>query len=84
MHRDNTRESTLTFLNSRERIRVLQGPDSQGLVEQAVAAPDGIALVERHHRDVPVYTPVVDSQLDSHKYIVPGLGDFGDRLYGTV
>ena len=49
-----------------------------------VAAPEGIALVERHHPDVPVYTPTVDSQLDAHKYIVPGLGDFGDRLYGTV
>ena len=49
-----------------------------------VAAPDGVALVERQHPDVPVYTPVVDSHLDAHKYIVPGLGDFGDRLYGTV
>ena len=49
-----------------------------------VAAPDGVALVERHHPDVPVYTPVVDGRLDAHKYIVPGLGDFGDRLYGTV
>lgn len=48
-----------------------------------VAAPEGIALVERHHPDVHVYTPVVDRQLDAHKYIVPGLGDFGDRLYGT-
>jgi uracil phosphoribosyltransferase len=49
-----------------------------------VAAPDGVALVERHHPDVAVYTPVVDSHLDARKYIVPGLGDFGDRLYGTV
>ena len=49
-----------------------------------VAAPEGVALVERHHPDVPVYTPVVDSHLDARKYIVPGLGDFGDRLYGTV
>jgi uracil phosphoribosyltransferase len=49
-----------------------------------VAAPEGVALVERHHPDVPVYTPVVDRHLDAHKYIVPGLGDFGDRLYGTV
>ncbi len=49
-----------------------------------VAAPDGVALVERQHPDVPVYTPVVDSHLDARKYIVPGLGDFGDRLYGTV
>jgi uracil phosphoribosyltransferase len=49
-----------------------------------VAAPDGVALVEGHHPDVAVYTPVVDSHLDAHKYIVPGLGDFGDRLYGTM
>jgi uracil phosphoribosyltransferase len=49
-----------------------------------VAAPEGIALVERHHPDVHIYTPVVDTGLNAHKYIVPGLGDFGDRLYGTV
>ena len=49
-----------------------------------VAAPDGVALVERHHPDVEIYTPVVDRELNAHKYIVPGLGDFGDRLYGTV
>lgn len=48
-----------------------------------VAAPEGVALVERHHPEVPIYTPVVDHHLDSQKYIVPGLGDFGDRLYGT-
>lgn len=48
-----------------------------------VAAPEGVALVERHHPDVAVYTPVVDRHLNAHKYIVPGLGDFGDRLYGT-
>ena len=49
-----------------------------------VAAPEGVKLVEQHHPDVAVYTPVVDRHLDTHKYIVPGLGDFGDRLYGTV
>ena len=49
-----------------------------------VAAPEGVALVERHHPDVLVYTPVVDRELNPHKFIVPGLGDFGDRLYGTV
>jgi uracil phosphoribosyltransferase len=48
-----------------------------------VAAPEGIALVERHHPHVHIYTPVVDQGLNSHKFIVPGLGDFGDRLYGT-
>ena len=49
-----------------------------------VAAPEGVALVERQHPDVSVYTPVVDRELNPHKYIVPGLGDFGDRLYGTI
>jgi len=49
-----------------------------------VAAPEGIALVERQHPGVDIYTPVVDRQLDAQKYIVPGLGDFGDRLYGTT
>lgn len=49
-----------------------------------VAAPEGIALVERHHPDVRIYAPVVDSGLNEHKFIVPGLGDFGDRLYGTT
>ena len=48
-----------------------------------VAAPEGIALVEQHHPDVRIFTPVVDRGLNSHKFIVPGLGDFGDRLYGT-
>jgi uracil phosphoribosyltransferase len=49
-----------------------------------VAAPEGIALVEKHHPEVHIYTPAVDRGLNAHKYIVPGLGDFGDRLYGTV
>lgn len=49
-----------------------------------VAAPEGLAVVERHHPGVVVYTPVVDRGLNEHKFIVPGLGDFGDRLYGTL
>ena len=49
-----------------------------------VAAPEGIALVERHHPSVHIYTPAVDQGLNAHKFIVPGLGDFGDRLYGTA
>ena len=49
-----------------------------------VAAPEGIAAVEKAYPRVPIYTPVVDERLNDHKYIVPGLGDFGDRLYGTV
>jgi uracil phosphoribosyltransferase len=49
-----------------------------------VSAPEGIALVRQHHPSVPIFTPVVDDRLNDHKFIVPGLGDFGDRLYGTV
>jgi uracil phosphoribosyltransferase len=49
-----------------------------------VAAPEGIALVERHHPGVDIYTPAIDRGLDERKFIVPGLGDFGDRLYGTL
>jgi uracil phosphoribosyltransferase len=49
-----------------------------------VAAPEGVAMVEAYHPNVRIYTPVVDRGLDERKYIVPGLGDFGDRLYGTV
>ena len=49
-----------------------------------VSAPDGVRLLEQHHPDVVVYTPVIDRELNPHKFIVPGLGDFGDRLYGTV
>jgi uracil phosphoribosyltransferase len=48
-----------------------------------VAAPEGIQLVERTHPDVEIFTPVIDRGLNEHKYILPGLGDFGDRLYGT-
>jgi len=49
-----------------------------------VAAPEGIANVEHDHPDVEIFTPVVDRHLNAQKYIVPGLGDFGDRLYGTI
>jgi uracil phosphoribosyltransferase len=49
-----------------------------------VAAPEGIAYVQTHYPNVSIYTPVVDHGLNDHKYIVPGLGDFGDRLYGTL
>ena len=49
-----------------------------------VAAPEGVDLVQKHHPGVRIYTPAIDRQLNDHKYIVPGLGDFGDRLYGTL
>ena len=48
-----------------------------------LAAPEGIANFHQHHPDVPIYTAAIDEKLDEHGYIVPGLGDAGDRLYGT-
>lgn len=48
-----------------------------------LAAPEGLARFHAHHPDVPVYTAAVDERLDEHGYIVPGLGDAGDRLFGT-
>jgi uracil phosphoribosyltransferase len=48
-----------------------------------LAAPEGLKNFHSHHLDVPVYTAAVDRQLNEHGYIVPGLGDAGDRLFGT-
>lgn len=48
-----------------------------------LAAPEGIAHFHEQHPDVPIYTAAVDEYLDEHGYIIPGLGDAGDRLYGT-
>ena len=48
-----------------------------------VAAPEGVAKVERDHPDVPIFTAALDERLNDHAYIVPGLGDAGDRLFGT-
>ena len=48
-----------------------------------VSCPEGLAEFHRHHPDVSVYTAAVDSHLDAHGYIIPGLGDAGDRLFGT-
>jgi uracil phosphoribosyltransferase len=49
-----------------------------------VAAPEGVKAVESAYPSVPIFTPVVDRELNAHKFIVPGLGDFGDRLFGTI
>jgi uracil phosphoribosyltransferase len=48
-----------------------------------LAAPEGIAHLQQAHPDVPIYTAAIDRELNSHGYIVPGLGDAGDRLFGT-
>ena len=48
-----------------------------------LAAPEGIDVVRSHHPDVPIWTAAIDERLNEHSYIVPGLGDAGDRMYGT-
>lgn len=48
-----------------------------------LAAPEGIAYIQKHHADVPIYTAAIDEKLNKDGYIIPGLGDAGDRLFGT-
>ncbi|MBL8542362.1 MAG: uracil phosphoribosyltransferase [Hyphomonadaceae bacterium] len=48
-----------------------------------VAAPEGVAELDKHHPEVPIWTAGLDERLNDHSYIVPGLGDAGDRIYGT-
>ena len=49
-----------------------------------IAAPEGLAALQEAHPDVQIYIGAVDEKLNEHKYIVPGLGDAGDRLYGVI
>ena len=48
-----------------------------------LTCPEGIAAVHNKHPDVPIYTAAIDRGLNAHSYIVPGLGDAGDRIFGT-
>jgi uracil phosphoribosyltransferase len=65
-------------------IRLLQEAGARTLrLLCVVAAPEGLAAVEQACPGLPVYTAAVDRELNAQKYILPGLGDFGDRLYGT-
>ena len=49
-----------------------------------VAAPEGVAAVQAAHPDVDIYSAALDDHLNEHAYIVPGLGDAGDRIFGTI
>ncbi len=63
--------------------RVKQAGVSQVSFACLLAAPEGLAALADAHPDLPVYVAAIDRQLDEHGYIRPGLGDAGDRLYGT-
>jgi uracil phosphoribosyltransferase len=63
--------------------RLKAGGPGDIVVVCIVACPEGIARVESAHPDVRIFAAAIDDHLDENKYIVPGLGDAGDRLYGT-
>lgn len=68
-----------------QAISLLRASGAQNPVMVSVlAAPEGVEHLQCDHPDVPIYTAAVDRELDPRKYILPGLGDFGDRLYGTM
>ena len=48
-----------------------------------VGCPEGVSFIQEHHPDVDIYLAACDEKLDEHCYIVPGLGDAGDRIFGT-
>ena len=56
---------------------------SRVVMVSIVSAPEGVQKLSDDHPEVPVYTAAVDDSLNDKKYIVPGVGDFGDRLFGT-
>ncbi len=64
-----------------DRVKQL-GPRSIKFV-CLLACPEGIAALQKTHPDVPIFTAAIDRQLNEHGYILPGLGDAGDRIFGT-
>ncbi len=64
-----------------DRIKEL-GPKSIKFV-CLLACPEGVAALQNAHPDVPIYTAAIDRELSDHSYILPGLGDAGDRIFGT-
>ena len=53
------------------------------IIASIVSAPEGVKVLEKKHKDVRIYTCALDKKLNKSGYIVPGLGDAGDRLFGT-
>ncbi|MBL8060935.1 MAG: uracil phosphoribosyltransferase [Chthonomonas sp.] len=68
-----------------QAIHVLKanGADQIKMVS-VIAAPEGVAALQEAHPEVPIFTASLDRELNDKKYIMPGLGDFGDRLFGTL
>lgn len=75
-----------TGYSAAHAVRVLKdrGVPAPNIIFMAlVAAPEGVSVFQAEHPDVPMYVAALDDHLDEHAYIVPGLGDAGDRLFGT-
>jgi uracil phosphoribosyltransferase len=68
---------------SRASTSILEGVPAHLSFVCIVSAPEGIARLEREHPGVPIFTAAIDRELNANGYILPGLGDFGDRLFGT-
>lgn len=67
-----------------EGIRIVKQAGCKSIkLVNLIAAPEGIAAVQKAHPDVDIFVAAIDERLNSHGYIVPGLGDAGDRLFGT-
>src|SRR5580704_12868597 len=67
-----------------QTIQLVQENGGQNIsVVCVVAAPEGVKAVEAVDHSIPIYAATLDRELDSRKYILPGVGDYGDRLYGT-
>ncbi len=65
-------------------IAMLKGKGARRImIVSIVSAPEGITFIRTHHPDVSIITSAVDRELNARKFIVPGLGDFGDRYFGT-
>jgi uracil phosphoribosyltransferase len=67
-----------------QAIQLVQENGGQNIsVVCVVAAPEGVKAVEAVDQSIPIFAATLDRELDSRKYILPGVGDYGDRLYGT-
>ena len=68
-------DDTVTLLKEKGAKRIT--------IVSIVSAPEGIKRVQRNHPEVKIFTAAIDDHLNDRKFIVPGLGDFGDRYFGT-
>ena len=64
-------------------IGLYRDPETYEPVEYYCKLPEGVERMQKEHPDVDIYIGALDEKLNEHKYIIPGLGDAGDRIFGT-